>query len=73
MNQEENTYEPSSRLEKTPVRNISAIKTSQTANRNTTRLSLKILMIGQLKKRTPSMKRKIKTSVRIRQPPRFEK
>jgi hypothetical protein len=44
------------------VRKIRIMKMSQIRKREMTRLSLKMLMMGQLKKRTPTMNKQIKTS-----------
>jgi hypothetical protein len=48
---------------------IRMMKTSQMIKREITRFSLKMLIIGQLKKRAPRMNKKIKTSLLIARPP----
>jgi hypothetical protein len=50
-------------LEKIEVIKIQTIKTSQITNSEETRLSPKMLMIGQLKKRAPRTNKNIQTSL----------
>ena len=62
--QGENTQPPpSSRSEKIEVIKIQTINTSQMTNSEETRLSPKMLMIGQLKKRAPRTNKNIQTSL----------
>jgi hypothetical protein len=62
--QGENTQPPpSSRSEKIDVIKIQTIKRSQITNSEETRLFSKMLMIGQLKKRTPRTNKNIQTSL----------
>jgi hypothetical protein len=52
-------------LEKIETIKIQTIKTSQMTNSEMTRLSPKMLMIGQLKKRAPRTNKNIQTSLLI--------